>query len=144
MDSIERFEETKLPSKEAFYSKLNNKNISDADYEHAKKVWDTFEIKNLGEYTDLYNKLDLLLLAGVFENFREICIGIYKLDPAHYYTAPGLSWDACLKMTGIELELLTDVDMLLMIEKGIRGGVSMVSQRFSIANNKYMKKKKKK
>ena len=141
MDSIERFEETKLPTKEAFDSKLNNKNISDADYEHAKKVWDTFEIKNLGEYTDLYNKLDVLLLADVFENFWEICLGIYKLDPAHYYTAPGLSWDACLKMTGIELDLLTDIDMLLMFEKGIRGGVSMVSQRFSVANNKYMKEK---
>ena len=141
MDLIERFEETKLPPKEAFYSKLNNKNISVADYEHAKKVWDTFKMKNLGEYTDLYNKLDVLLLADVFENFREICLEIYKLDPAHYYTAPGLSWDACLKMTGIELELLTDVNMLLMNEKGIRGGVSMASKRLAIANNKYMKEK---
>ena len=74
----------------------------------------------------------------MFENFRDICIRNYKLDPAHYYTAPGLSWDACLKMTRVELELLTDVDMLLMVERGIRGGVSMVSKRFSKANNKYM------
>ena len=141
MDSIERFEENKLPPKEAFYSKLNNKNISDEDYEHAKKVWDVFEMKNLGDYHDLYYKSDVLLLADVFENFREICLRIYKLDPAHYYTAPSLSWDACLKMTSVELELLTDVDMLLMVEKGIRGGVSMVSKRFSKANNKYMKGK---
>ena len=141
MDSIECFEENKLPPKEAFYSKLNNKNISYEDYEHAKKVWDTFEMKNLGDYHDLYNKSDVLLLADVFENFWEICLRIYKLDPAHYYTAPSLSWDACLKMTSVELELLTDVDMLLMVEKGIRGGVSMVSKRFSKANNKYMKEK---
>ena len=138
MDSIERFEENKLPSKESFYSKLDNKDISDEDYEHAKKVWDVFEMKKLKDYHELYNKSDVLLLTDVFENFRDLCMRVYKVDPAHYYTAPGLFWDGCLKMTGVELELLTDVDMLLMVEKGIRGGVSMASKRFARANNIYM------
>ena len=77
-------------------------------------------------------------MADVFENFRDICIKNYKLDPAHYYTVPGLAWDAALKVTKVELELLTDMDMLLMVEKGIRGGVSMISNRYGKANNKYM------
>ena len=138
MDSIERFKENKLPPKESFYSSLTGENISDEDYAHAKKVWGTFKMEYVKDYHELYNKTDVLLLADVFENFRDICIRNYKLDPAHYFTAPGLAWDACLKMTGVRLELLTDVDMLLMVERGIRGGVSMVSKRFSKANNKYM------
>ena len=121
MDSIERFKETKLPPKEAFYSKLTEEDISDKDYTHAKKVWRVFKMEHFQDYHNLYNETDVLLLADVFENFRNICIRNYKLDPAHYYTAPGLSWDACLKMTGVKLELLTDIDMLLMVEKGIRG-----------------------
>ena len=138
MDSLEKLEETKLPPKEKFYSRLNDENISDEDYKHAKQVWETFNMKTLKDYHDLYNFLDVLLLADVFENFRNICIENYKLDPAHYYTAPGLAWDAALKVTGVNLELLSDVDMLLIVEKGIRGGVSMVSTRYSKANNKYM------
>ena len=138
MDSIERLKENKLPPKESFYSSLTEENISDEDYTHAKKVWDTFKMEHIKDYHELYNKTDVLLLADVFENLRDICIRNYKLDPAHYFTAAGLAWDACLKMTGVRLELLTDVDMLLMVEKGIRGGVSMVSKRFSKANNKYM------
>ena len=138
MDSVERFKETKLPTKESFYSSLNDNHINDEDYEHAKKVWDAFEMKSLEDYHELYNKTDVLLLADVFENFRDICVANYDLDPAHYYTAPGLAWDACLKITEVKLELLSDVDMLLMIEKGIRGGVSMVSKRFAKANNKYI------
>ena len=141
MDSIERFKENKLPPKESFYSSLTGENISDEDIAHAKKVWGMFKMEYVKDYHELYNKTDVLLLADVFENFRDICIRNYKLDPAHYFTAPGLSWDACLKMTGVRLELLTDVDMLLMVEKGIRGGVSMVSKRFSKANNKYMEDK---
>ena len=138
MDSFEKLKETKLPPKEAFYSRLNEKGISDEDYIHAQKVWKTFNMKTLEDYHNLYNKTDVLLLADVFENFRDICIKNYKLDPAHYYTAPGLAWDAALKVTEVELELLSDIDMLLMVEKGIRGGVSMVSTRYSKANNKYM------
>ena len=138
MDSLERFKENKLPPKEAFYSRLTGEGIGDEDYEHAEKVWKVFGMKTLQDYHDLYNVTDVLLLADVFENFRNICMENYKLDPAHYFTAPGLAWDACLKITGVELELLSDIDMLLMIEKGIRGGVSMISNRHAKANNKYM------
>ena len=141
MDSIETFKETRLPPKESFYSSLNDEHISDEDYEHAKKVWDAFGMKSLEDYHELYNKTDTLLLADVFENFRNICSSNYGLDPAHYYTSPGLAWDACLKITDVKLELLSNVDMLLMIERGIRGGVSMVSKRFARANNKYMGEK---
>ena len=138
MNSLERFKEDKIPSKEAFYSRLNEEGISDEDYEHVKKVWKVYEMKTLQDYHDLYNVTDVLLLADVFENFRNICMENYELDPAHYFTAPGLAWDACLKITDVELELLSDIDMLLMIEKGIRGGISMISNRYSKANNKYM------
>ena len=136
MDSFERLKETELPPKEAFYSRVNEEDISDEDYEHAQEVWETFEMKTLKDYHNLYNQADVLLLADVFENFRNICIKNYELDPAHYYTAP--AWDAALKLTEVELELLSDIDMLLMVEKGIRGGVSMISTRYGKANNKYM------
>ena len=138
MDTLERLKETKLPPKEAFYSKLNNEDISDEDYAHAQKVWRVFTMEHFKDYHNLYNETDVLLLADVFESFRNICIKNYKLDPAHYYTAPGLAWDAALKITKVKLELLTDIDMLLMVEKGIRGGVSMISNRYGKANNKYM------
>ena len=94
---------------------------------------------NLGEYNDLYVQSDTLLLADVFENFRNTCIKVYKLDPAHFLSAPGLAWQACLKKTKVELELLIDVDMLLMVEKGIIGGICHAIQRYAKANNKYMK-----
>ena len=138
MNSPEKLKETQLPSKEAFYSRLNDEGISDENYAHAQEVWETFEMKNLEDYHKLYNKVDVLLLSDVFENFREICITNYNLDPAHYYTAPGLAWDAALKVTKVELELLSDMDMLLMVKKGIRGGVSMISNRYGKSNNKYM------
>ena len=138
MNSPEKLKETKLPPKEAFYSRLNDEDISDENYAHTQKVWETFEMKNLEDYHNLHNRVDVLLLADVFENFRDICIKNYKLDPAHYYTAPGLAWDAALKVTEVKLEQLSDIDMLLMVEKGIRGGVSMISNHYGKGNNKYM------
>ena len=139
MDSREKFNETELPDKESFYSELNKEGITDEDYILAQKVWDIFEIKNFGEYHDLYVQSDTLQLADVFESFRDKCIEIYQLDPAHSLSAPGLAWQTCLKKTGVELELLTDNDMLVMIEKGIRGGMCNAVYRYAKANNKYMK-----
>ena len=135
VDSFEKFTETSLPSKEEFYSSLNDQHISEEEYTHAKEVWKTFDCKTLGDYHDLYVKTDVALLADVFENFRKLCLKQYGLDPAHYFTSPGLSWDALLKMTGVNLELLTDHDMHLFVERGIRGGISMVSKRYAKANN---------
>ena len=138
MDSWKRFKDESLPDKESFYSKLNNEHITDKGYAHAQKVWDKFRIKNLGEYHDLYVLSDTLLLEDVFENFRDKCIETYELDPAHFLSAPGLAWKACLKKTNVKLELLTDNDMLLMFEKGIRGGMCQATYRYAKANNKYM------
>ena len=138
VDSIEKFSETQLPPQESFYSKLNDEGISDDAYLHAQKVWDEFHCKTFRDYHDLYNVSDVLILADVFENFRNVCNENYDLDPAHYYTSSGLAWDAALKMTKIELELLSDYDMILMIKKGIRGGISMISNRYGTSNNKYM------
>ena len=112
MDNWEKFDETTLPPKEAFYSNLNLENISDEDYEHAQKVRNISEIKNRGEYHDLHFQSDTLLLADVFENFRNKCIEIYELDPMYFVSAPGLAWEACLKMAELKLELITDYDML--------------------------------
>ena len=140
MSKIEKFSETQLPPKEDFYSKLNVCGVSGDDYNHVKKVWKEFGIKHLGEYHDLYLQSDVLLLADVFEEYRNVCMENYSLDPAWYYTSLGLSWDALLKHSGVRLELLTDPDMLLMFEKGIRGGVSMIPNRFGKANNKFMEK----
>ena len=120
MDDWEKFNETTLPEKE-FYSNLNMEDITDAAYIHAKRVCKDFEIKNLGEYHDLYLKSDTLLLADVFENFRKMCLKIYHLDPVIFLSAPGLAWQVALKKTEVKLELLTDIDMLLMVEKRIRG-----------------------
>ena len=106
VSSIDKFQETKLPSKEDFYSKLNDGRISDEDYQHAINVWETFNCKTIQDYHDLYFKSDVLRHADVFENFRKTCLKHYKLDPCHYYTAPGLAWDACLKETNQKLELL--------------------------------------
>ena len=138
-DNWGKFGETTLPPKEAFYSYLNLENISDEDYAHAQKVWEVFEIKNRGEYHDLFVQSDTLLLADVFENFRNMCLEIYELDPVYFVSAPGLAWQACLKKTGVKLELLTDIDMLLMVEKGTRGGICQATHRYAKANNKYMK-----
>ena len=157
IDGWKKFEETSLLPKDAFYSRLNMKGISDQDYEHAQQVWNTMEKKTLGCYHNTYLKTDVLLLADVFETFRNTCLKNDKLDPAHFYTVPGLAWQALLKTVAescehekrrkdcelcpdeFRLELLTDINMLLMFEKGIRGGITEPVKLYAKANNKYMK-----
>ena len=124
MTSWDKFMETQLPHKQAFHSALDMHDISECNYEHAQKVWRAFNLKNLGEYHDLYLKTDVILLANMFEAFRDTCLEYYRLDPAHFYTSPGLAWQACLKKMGVKLELLTDPDMLLTFKHGIRGGTT--------------------
>ena len=124
IDDREKFNETILPGKEEFYSKLNMEDITDTDYMHGKRVCKDFEIKNLGGCQDLYLKRDTLVLFDVLKNFRKMCLNIYDLDHVKFLSAPGLPWQAAaLKKTKVKLELLTDIDMLLMIEKCIRGGI---------------------
>ena len=139
MDGWNKFNEKSIPSKESFYSSLTLENITEVDYIHAKNVFKAFKLNNLGDYHDLYVQSDTLLLADVFENFRKACIKTYELDPAHFISLPGLAWQACLKKTGVESELLSDYDMLLMIEEGIRGGICHTVLRYAKANNIYMK-----
>ena len=139
MDGFDKFEKKQLPKKAAFFSRLNQEKVTDENYQRAQKVWEEFSIQTMGEFHDLYLKTDVLLLADVMESFRKLCEKNYELDPAHFFTTPGLAWDAMLKMTGVELELLRDVDQVLMIEKGIRGGNANVFKRFAKANNQYMK-----
>jgi len=139
IDSVNRLNENKLPPKSAFYSNLTGSGISNEDYKHAQAVWKEFGCKTLRDYLELYNKSDVLILADIFENIRDVCMKEYKLDPAWYYTSPGRAWDAALKHTKVKLELLSDIDMLQMVNRGIRGGVSMISRRYAKANNKYMK-----
>ena len=134
MVSPKKVKDTQLSSKEAYYTRLNDEGISDENYAHVQEVWKTFETKNLEDYHNLHNKVDVLLLSDVFENFRDLCIKNFNLDRAHYYTA----LDAALKVTKVELELLSDMDMLLMAEKGIRGGVSKISNRYGKSDNRYM------
>ncbi|XP_057316791.1 uncharacterized protein LOC130657812 [Hydractinia symbiolongicarpus] len=142
MNSWRRFKETKLQPGEAFYSNLKMNCISDHDYAHAQKVWNAIIPKGsettMGDYHDAYLVTDVLLLTDIFQSFRNVCQENYKLDPAHFYSAPGLAWKAALKYTEIKLELLTDPDMLLMFEKGIRGGITQSVYRYAVANNKYM------
>lgn len=134
MDQYSKFANTSLPSIEDFFSSLTDSNISAEEYQHAQSVWRVFQIQNMGEYHDLYVKTDVLLLADVFENFRKLTMDNYGLDAAHMMTAPGLAWQAALKMSEVESELFTDIDMHLFIERGTRGGVSMISNRYSKAN----------
>ena len=110
--------------------------ITDADYAHAKRVCKDFEIKNLGDYYELYVQSNTLFLADVFENVRNMCLEIYELDPAHFLSAPGLDWQAALKQTKVKLDLLTDINMLLMVEKGIRGGIYHSIYQYAKVNNK--------
>ena len=139
IDEWDKFNEKVLPGKESFYSNLTLENISEIHYAHANNVFKKFNINNLGEYHDLYVRSDTLLLADIFENFRQSCLENYELDPAHFVSLPGLAWQACLKKTNVELELLTDYDMLLMVGEGIRGGICHAVDRYAHANNYYMK-----
>ena len=152
-----KFEETSLPPTNAFYSRLSMKVISGQDYEHAQQVWNTMEKKTLSCYHDRYLKTDMLMLADVFEIFRNTCLRNYKLDLPHFYTAPRLAWQALLKTAIVYCEhekrrkgcelcpnefrlgLLTDIDMLLMVEKGIRDEITQTVKRYARASNKYTK-----
>lgn len=153
-DSWEKLNEKQLPEKSYFYKGIGDplmvdpendsypyqiEPIDDKEYEHAKNVWSKFNCKDLGSYSDLYLKVDVLLLCDTFENFRTLCINNYGLDCAHYFSLPGLTFDAMLKYTKVELELFTNYDMYLFVEKGVRGGITSCSKRHARANNKYMK-----
>ena len=143
MDSWERSDETSLPDKEAFYSNLNMEDITNVDYRHAERVFNGIAFKgvalkgpnnkNLGDHHDLHIQNDTSLLADVFENFRNMCIEVYELDPAHFLSPPGLAWQVCLKKTDVKLELLTDVDILLMVEAGVGGGICHAIHRYGKA-----------
>ena len=123
VDNWERFNETSLPSKKDIYSNLNMEDIDDIDYRRGNNMFKGFKLENLGDYHDLFVQRDTFLLADVFENFRDMCIKEYELDPAHFLSLHGLASQACLKKNNIELELLTDYVMLLMVEEGIRGEI---------------------
>ncbi|XP_044764456.1 uncharacterized protein LOC123321018 [Coccinella septempunctata] len=138
IDSIEKLTETTLPSREKFYNKLNDEDITDEEYSHAQQVWSIFDCKNLLDYSNLYLKTDVLLLADIFEQFRVSCHTTYGLDPAWYYTLPGFTFDCMLKYTSMKLQIIKDIDMILFIEESIRGGISQCSNRYAKANNKYM------
>ena len=137
MDSWERFGETSLPNKD-FYSCLNMKDITDIDYRHTKRVFKELEMDNLGDYHDLIAQSNTILLADIFENFRNKCIETYELDAAYFLSAPGLTYMARFLKKDAELELLTDPNILLMFEEGIRGEITQSSHRYAEANNKYM------
>ena len=147
MNSFERFNEEKLPARKYFYSstkdgkigddgKISDGHISAKDYLTCKKTWDKFEMKNMGDYHDHYLKKDVLLLADVFEKFIDTCLKYYGLDPCHYFSSPGLNWDAMLKMTGAKLEKISDTDKYLFIERGLRGGISHIAKRLKQIINK--------
>lgn len=139
LDNIDKLDDNTLPTRKDFYSSLDDSEINEEDYQHALNVWRKFNINNLGEYSDLYLKIDILALSDIFENFREMCSTTYKLDPAHYFTLPGFTFDAMLKYTKVNIELLTNIDQILFIEKGIRGGICHCANRYTKVNNKYIK-----
>ena len=139
INNFDKLYETKLPHRKYFYSRLYNEHIKPKEYTRALKVFQHFNCKNILEYHELYLKADVLLLSDVWKNFKNVCLVNYKLDPAYYLTAPSLSWDAFLKVSKIKLELITDYEMYLFFEDGIRGGLSQISTRYAKANNKYMK-----
>ena len=138
MDSFEKFFEDKLPERCKFFSSLKDVCISEKDYFKADNIWNVFKMNTIVDYHDLYLKIDVLLLSDVSEKFINTFLDYYGLDPCHYFSSPGSSWDAMLKMTKIELDLISDIDMHLFIKKGMRGSISYIAKRHSKANNKYM------
>ena len=130
LDSFERFQEPQLPPKDAFHSSLTEEGISEIDYIHAQRVFNHFNMTDLRDYHNFYLLTDVLLLADMFENFRDVRLQHHGLDPAHNYTSPDLSWQAALNMTDVKLDLLTDIDQHLFIKEGILGGVAMISHRY--------------
>ena len=138
IDSPARFEDRQLPPRAAFYNKLTDTEVSDEDYQHACNVWRELGVRTLGDYSDFYIKLDVTLLADVMQEFRNTCISAYGLDPFHSYTSPGLAWQAMLKDTKCSLQLLQDIDMIHMVESGVRGGLVQCMIRYVKANNKYL------
>lgn len=128
-----------LPTADKFYNRLNDEHVNEDDYKHAQEVYKLFKCKNFGDYHNLYLVSDVLLLADVFENFRNVCMRFYDLDPPHYFSLPGLAWDAALKMSKICLQLLDDYEMFMFVERAKRGGISVIVHRFAVANNKYVK-----
>ena len=132
------YEEKKLPPKDKFYNSLLGCGISDSEYEFAQRVFTELKCKSLGDYNDHYLRIDVLLLADIFENFRDTCFSIYKIDPAHCYSAPSLSYNAMLKTLDTRTPLFSDPDMYMFIEEGIRGGFCNVSKRHVKTNNRYM------
>ena len=149
VNSFKRFNEDKVCARKYFYSSTKNKKISEdgkisdgqvsiEDYMVCEKIWDRFNMKNMGDYHYHYLKKDVFLLADVFEKFIGTCLKYYELDPCHYFNAPRLSWDAMLKITGVKFEKIQNIDQYLFIEKGTRGGISYIAKRYAKANNKYM------
>ena len=138
MDSLDKFDETELPSIDKFYSKLQKNHINDKDYAHAKKVWCVFGIKTLVVYHNLYVQADTAQVSDVFEIFRSTCLKVYNLDPVYFVSTSSLAFQAMLKVTRAEIETFTDIDMILMTEKGIREGLTQVVKKHAIANNKYL------
>ena len=135
---FKKFNDKQLQSKEQLYSRLTEEDITNDDYNKAKQIWKHLGIKSMGEYHDLYLKTDVLLLTDVFENFRDMCLSFFGLDPDYYYTLPNVAFDAMLKLTGIEIDLVYNQEMYEMIEAGLRGGMTQTTCKKVEANNKYM------
>ena len=135
MKNFSVFEETSLPPRQAFHNDLTGEDIFPEKYQFAQRVWDTTGCQTLGDYHDLYLYQEIFLLADIFEQFCHVCLTNYHLDPAHYYTVPGLAWDTSLKKTKIWLSTLHDIEMHQFLERGMRGGISMITHRYAQANN---------
>ena len=133
MDSFARFDESLLPSQDAFFSNSSDSPCSDPEYAYATEVWIAFECESMADYYYIYLKCDVLLLTDFVERFRATCLAHYSLDVVHYYTAPGLAWDVALRMTHVSLELITDLDIYHFIENSILGRISMVTTKYALA-----------